>query len=137
MRKLYWSTVAVFVVSCYIFMLQNLEEWIIEPVEIFENFWIVAKFDHTIATHFLVGLLLGVISGSRWTYTAGIWREVADGYGTDICVGIWKCKQGFDLFDFGGHIAGVEVGILVRPYIINLLRKVFSWVKKRSKTLKS
>lgn len=114
----------------------NKPNYIIEPKPIWRIpgtdsfFWISAKIDKTTLSHALQGLfifgipatLIGLWFGSpklgaiigiicAAVYITG--REIGDGSGTPVCVGIGKCKQGFDIIDWLSTVVASTLPIWV------------------------
>ncbi len=106
---------------------------LLQPIKLFRfpfsssYFWISAKIDMSTARHFVGGFLLAFL-GYGLSFGTTIGQELSDGTGSDACVGIKKCKQGFDLIDFlAGLVALIIFSLLRIPnfdlieFLLNLI----------------
>ncbi len=106
---------------------------LLHPIKLFRIpftsscFWISAKIDMSTVRHFVGGFLLAFL-GYGLSFGTTVGQELSDGTGSDACVGIEKCKEGFDLIDFlAGLVALIIFRLLMIPnfdlieFLLNLI----------------
>lgn len=78
--------------------------------------WFSGKYDGTTWTHFFIGMAfgfqpwLGPEAGICWNVA----HNMANGYGSEACVGRNRCKQGFNIIDFGAQLVGQAIGYILQ-----------------------